>query len=139
MEPTVVDTGTGPPLRLLERELTPASRLSLLGVAAHRALLRGVGIDWGSGCGCLAIEAARAPGVDHVVGLERDPVSVELARENAALNDVAPTVATLLSVEIPSGSAGRILGEMLAPARQPSSAGAGRGPNGPLTETGTTN
>jgi hypothetical protein len=33
-----------------------------------------------------------------------------------ALNDLAPTVATMLSVEIPSGSQGRVLHEMLAPA-----------------------
>ena len=32
-----------------------------------------------------------------------------------ALNDLAPTVATLLSVETPSGSQGRVLHEMLAP------------------------
>jgi hypothetical protein len=33
-----------------------------------------------------------------------------------ALNDLAPTVATLLSIETPSGSQGRVLHEMLAPA-----------------------
>jgi predicted AlkP superfamily pyrophosphatase or phosphodiesterase len=33
-----------------------------------------------------------------------------------ALNDLAPTVATMLSVEIPAGSQGRVLHEMLAPA-----------------------
>lgn len=34
-----------------------------------------------------------------------------------ALNDLAPTLATLLSVETPSGSQGRVLTEMLAPAQ----------------------
>ncbi|HTM50680.1 MAG TPA: alkaline phosphatase family protein [Bryobacteraceae bacterium] len=33
----------------------------------------------------------------------------------AAPNDIAPTLATLLEVEIPSGSSGRVLDEMLAP------------------------
>jgi hypothetical protein len=33
--------------------------------------------------------------------------------EKAAVNDVAPTLATMLDVEIPSGSSGRVLSEML--------------------------
>ena len=33
----------------------------------------------------------------------------------AAPNDIAPTLATMLEVEIPSGSSGRVLDEMLAP------------------------
>ena len=33
-----------------------------------------------------------------------------------ALNDLAPTLATLVSVENPSGSSGRVLAEALAPA-----------------------
>ena len=35
---------------------------------------------------------------------------------NVALNDLAPTLATLLAVETPAGSQGRVLTEMLAPA-----------------------
>ena len=31
-----------------------------------------------------------------------------------ALNDIAPTLATMLEIEIPSGSSGRVLDEMLA-------------------------
>jgi arylsulfatase A-like enzyme len=34
----------------------------------------------------------------------------------AALNDLAPTVATLLAIETPSGSQGRVLNEILLPA-----------------------
>ena len=34
----------------------------------------------------------------------------------AALNDLAPTLATLLGVEIPSGSSGRVLTEAFLPA-----------------------
>jgi hypothetical protein len=40
--------------------------------------------------------------------------------DTIAMNDIAPTVATLLSVETPSGSQGRVLHEMLAPAPQES-------------------
>ena len=35
---------------------------------------------------------------------------------NVALNDLAPTLATILGVETPAGSQGRVLTEMLAPA-----------------------
>ncbi len=55
-------------------------------------LLRGTGIDWGSGTGCLAIVAARVPGVCRVFGLEISQASLETARENAVLNDVADKV-----------------------------------------------
>jgi hypothetical protein len=34
--------------------------------------------------------------------------------QRAAPNDIAPTLATMLDVEIPSGSSGRVLDEMLA-------------------------
>ncbi len=43
--------------------------------------------------------------------------------ENVALNDLAPTVATLLSVETPAGSQGRVLTEMLAEPRTEPAAG----------------
>ena len=36
--------------------------------------------------------------------------------DHVALNDLAPTIATLLSVEIPAGSSGRVLTEALRPA-----------------------
>jgi predicted AlkP superfamily pyrophosphatase or phosphodiesterase len=39
--------------------------------------------------------------------------------EHVALNDLAPTLATLLGVEIPAGSAGRVLTEALRPAETP--------------------
>jgi arylsulfatase A-like enzyme len=35
--------------------------------------------------------------------------------KRAAPNDIAPTLATVLDVEIPSGSSGRVLDEMLIP------------------------
>ena len=33
--------------------------------------------------------------------------------ENVALNDVAPTLATILGIETPSGSVGRVLNEII--------------------------
>ena len=38
-----------------------------------------------------------------------------LYNKRAAPNDIAPTLATMLDVEIPSGSSGRVLDEMLVP------------------------
>jgi hypothetical protein len=89
VEPIVLEpSGDLGALRLIERELTPASRLVLDGIGASRDLLHGAGIDWGSGCGCLAIHTARIPTVERVIGLELDAESVRVAHENAALNDV---------------------------------------------------
>ncbi len=45
--------------------------------------------------------------------------------ENVALNDLAPTLATLAGVEIPSGSVGRVLTEALGPAQPASAPAAG--------------
>ncbi len=42
--------------------------------------------------------------------------------KHAALNDLAPTAAALLDLEIPSGSVGRILDEMFIPATAPTTA-----------------
>jgi methylase of polypeptide subunit release factors len=96
VEPIAIErTGGLGTLRLYECELTPASRLMLEAVGANRELLRGAGLDWGSGGGCLAIAAARIPAVERVLGLELDPESVRVARENAALNDVAGCVTFL--------------------------------------------
>lgn len=69
--------------------LTPASRISLQAIWDHQPLLRGTGLDWGSGVGCLGIAAARIPAVDRVVGLELSEANVQVAVVNAARNDVA--------------------------------------------------
>jgi hypothetical protein len=68
---------------------TIASRTALRAVAEHRHALRGVGIDWGCGVGGLAILAAKASGVERVVGLEQSRADVEIARANARRNGVA--------------------------------------------------
>lgn len=68
--------------------ITPASMISVEAIAGNGHLLEGVGIDWGSGGGCLSIMAARTPGVTRVVGLEIDESNVSVARRNASLNGV---------------------------------------------------
>ena len=69
--------------------LTPASLISLTAIVAQQRLLHGVGLDWGSGVGCLAIAAARIPAVEQVVGLEIDPLNVAAAQANADRNGAA--------------------------------------------------
>lgn len=77
--------------------LTPASLISLRAIGANQQLLHGTGLDWGSGSGCLAIAAAKVQGVRHVVGLEISETNVDVARQNAARNNVADKVTFLLS------------------------------------------
>jgi 16S rRNA G966 N2-methylase RsmD len=67
---------------------TPASLISLEAIANNQHLLAGVGLDWGSGAGCLAIAAARIPAVRRVIGLELSAADVTVARQNAAANSV---------------------------------------------------
>lgn len=69
--------------------LTPASLISLTAIVSHQHLLHGVGLDWGSGVGCLAIAAARIPAVERVIGLEIRPDNVAAAQSNAVRNGVA--------------------------------------------------
>jgi Methyltransferase small domain len=77
--------------------LTPASRISIEAIARHHGLLHGIGLDWGSGTGCLSILACRIPQVKFVVGLEVSPLNVAIAWENAARNGVSDKSAFLLS------------------------------------------
>ncbi len=72
--------------------VTPASRVCARAIARSRHLLWGVGIDWGTGTGLLAILAARIPTVERVVAVEYDRTAVETARANAARNGVADRV-----------------------------------------------
>ncbi len=72
--------------------LTPASLIGLHAVHRRPDLLRGTGIDWGSGMGCLAIVAAKLDEVRRMVGLEVSADDVRIARENAELNGVADKV-----------------------------------------------
>lgn len=77
--------------------LTPASRISIEAIARHRGLLHGIGLDWGSGAGCLAILASKIAAVEQIVGLEISPANVAVARENAARNGVGTKAHFLLA------------------------------------------
>lgn len=69
--------------------LTPASNILIETIIKHKDILSGIGIDWGSGVGCLAILAAKIRSVDKVYGLEISPPNIEAARKNAQENGVA--------------------------------------------------
>lgn len=76
---------------------TPASFISVYAIGKSRGLLRGNGIDWGSGSGCLAIAAAKVATVEKVLGLEITAANLEAAIENVALNGVTRKVEFFLS------------------------------------------
>jgi hypothetical protein len=73
--------GTFPP--------SPATRATVLAIAAAGPKLEGTGFDWGCGVGILAVAAARVSGVRRVIGLDLSPANVEAARVNAVQNEVA--------------------------------------------------
>ena len=77
--------------------LTPASRIAIEAIGQHQHLLNGLGLDWGSGTGCLTIAAAKAEGVKNVIGLELTSANVRAAHHNAVLNNVEDRVTFLLS------------------------------------------
>ncbi len=94
---------------------TPATFIALRAIAEHADLLRGQGLDWGSGIGCLAIAAARVPAVTHVLGLELVEANVAAAAENARANGVADRVAFVRAdAYAPYEAAGREALERLA-------------------------
>ncbi len=72
--------------------LTPASLISIQAIGRNQHLLSGMGIDWGSGTGCLSIAAARIAAVNEVCGLEISDANVTIARENVRLNGVEDKV-----------------------------------------------
>lgn len=97
MESVVVtETGGLGPIEVALAEgggpVTPASRLCVQTIGLHRHLLRGEGIDWGSGTGLLAIALARVPTVSTVIAIEHDPIAVENALRNAASSGVSEKV-----------------------------------------------
>lgn len=69
--------------------LSPASHVALSAIFDNHGLLRGDGIDWGCGSGCLAIAAARAAAVESVIAIDINPLNIAAARENAVENEVA--------------------------------------------------
>ena len=75
--------------------LTPASMVCIRALSQNQWLFGGTGIDWGCGTGCLAIVAAKIPGVRSVIGLDVSRSDVEAAGENAVLNGVAQSTTFL--------------------------------------------
>lgn len=71
---------------------TPATMISLEAIGRHQSRFGGIGLDWGSGSGVLAIAAARIPAVDVVIGLELEEANVRASLENAERNAVASKV-----------------------------------------------
>lgn len=68
--------------------LTPASKTLIEAIIRKKDLLHGMGLDWGSGIGCLAIVAASVAMVDKVYGLEISKRNVDVSFENAKTNNV---------------------------------------------------
>ena len=77
--------------------LTPASLIGVEAIARNQKRFHGIGLDWGSGAGVLAIVAARIPTVESVVGLEIEQANVDIARVNAERNGVGDKVRFLLA------------------------------------------
>jgi ribosomal protein L11 methyltransferase len=63
-------------------------------------------LDVGTGTGILAIAAAKLGGSSRILGIDVDPVAVEVARENVSINEVADLV------EIREGQPGQMAGQM---------------------------
>ena len=77
--------------------LTPASYVIIDAIINHQNELQGIGIDWGSGIGCLAILASKIKTVERVYGLEISENNVVTAKKNAEENGVADKVRFMLS------------------------------------------
>jgi predicted RNA methylase len=77
--------------------LTPASYVLINAIIKNRDLIRGIGIDWGSGVGCLAILAAKISSVRKVYGLEISKENIDASRENAKRNGVKEKVHFMLA------------------------------------------
>jgi SAM-dependent methyltransferase len=69
--------------------LTPASLIAVRTIGIHRQLLAGTGFDWGTGCGVVAMAAAKIATVEHVTGADIVFENVAAAIDNAARNGVA--------------------------------------------------
>lgn len=77
--------------------LTPASNILIEAISKNQELLSGIGFDWGSGIGCLAILAAKIPSVDKVYGLEISEANIQSAVKNAEENHVSDKVRFMLA------------------------------------------
>jgi len=93
----------------------PTTSLCLLAVDAYLQAHPGATVlDVGTGTGVLAI-AARRLGASRAVGIDNDPVSVELARENAAVNGTPEVELSGKSLEeLPPGRFDLVVANILA-------------------------
>jgi tRNA1(Val) A37 N6-methylase TrmN6 len=69
-------------------EITSASRIAIQTIVKNQSLLKGRGIDWGCGTGCLAITAAKIDAVDWIIGLDISKKNIEIAKKNSIINGV---------------------------------------------------
>jgi methylase of polypeptide subunit release factors len=77
--------------------LTPASYILIEAIINHAEMLQGIGIDWGTGIGCLAILAAKIKEVHKVYGLDISEGNIDIARKNAEINKVDDKVNFMLA------------------------------------------
>ncbi len=101
---TVLDEehiGSFAPIRIVHgptvTPITPASAIMLRAVTLHADRLSGLGVDWGSGTGCIAITLAKNPAVRHVIALELSQNDVSATRANVKHNGVRERVTVLHS------------------------------------------
>jgi ribosomal protein L11 methyltransferase len=91
----------------------PTTALCLAAVSERVSARPGLRVlDVGTGSGLLAI-AARKLGAGRTVGVDVDPVAVQVARENAGRNGVALELSTLPAGEVP-GTFDLVLANILA-------------------------
>ena len=72
--------------------VTPGSRITISAVAHLATDLSGVGMDWGTGVGGVAVALAHVPAVRRVVAVDVSRPSLDAARINAAENGVADRI-----------------------------------------------
>ena len=89
-QPLELETRPG----LFSPEHVDRGTLAMLSVAALEPGMRGM--DLGCGCGVVGILAAKRCGEDNVLLTDVDPLAVETARQNAALNGL-PGLRVVLS------------------------------------------
>ncbi|MEN8907468.1 MAG: methyltransferase [Clostridiales bacterium] len=69
-------------------KLTPASYILIKAIVNNKNFLKGIGIDWGSGIGCMAILAAKINEVKKIYGLEISKDNLNISKKNALENSV---------------------------------------------------
>ncbi|GAB5359395.1 hypothetical protein AAMO2058_000540200 [Amorphochlora amoebiformis] len=69
--------------------MSAASDIALEGVLTLEKRLRGVGLDWGTGIGHLALACAQSDKVDKVYGFDINQENIECAKVNAVCNGLS--------------------------------------------------